>query len=154
MKIKKRFYGFLIIFIGIVCFIGGWWAKSIQCHEEILDLAFKVDSLDWLDYLREDEQLPYFGMKKEDVLPLLPEPEKIESGIILCNNDTLQKLFWIYNPYKKKLKGTSDTIVVDGYYWKIPYNDKPDLYIVFEKKGEEWIVSSCAQWDDSRILID
>jgi hypothetical protein len=151
---KKLIFGLIGIVIGGICFSIGWWIKDVQCEDTILyDYAVKIDSLEKMEFIREDEQLPYYGMKKEEVLALLPSPKDIWSEMILCDS-TIQKMFWLYNPYKEKLKGTRDTIIVDTYYWEIPYHDRPNLYIVFEKRGEEWIVSTCVQWDRERVFID
>jgi hypothetical protein len=154
MKQKKLIFVLIGIVIGGICFAIGWWIKDVQCEDTILyDYAVKIDSLKGAETLRQDEQLPYYGMEKEKVLSLLPSPK--DSGIgMLFDEENLPQWHWLYNPYKEKLKGTQDTIIVDTYYWEIPYHDRPNLYIVFEKRGEQWIVSTCVQWDSERVFID
>jgi hypothetical protein len=154
MKMKKLIFALIGIAIGSICFAIGWWIKDVQCEDTILyDYAVKIDSLKWAETLRQDEQLPYYGMKREEVLALLPPPK--DSGIgMLFDQENLSQWHWLYNPYKEKLKGTRDTIIINTCYWEIPYHDRPNLYIVFEKRGEEWIVSTCVQWDRERVFID
>lgn len=156
MKIKKIIFVLIGIGIGVVCFIAGRWTKNVQCEEDTIccDYALEIDSLKWAEVIREDEQLPYYGMKKEEVLALLPLPKRTDIEIILYDNETILQWHWLYNPYKKRLAGTQDTIIVDQYYWYIPYHDRPDLFIVFEKRGEEWIASTCVQWDSEKVYID
>jgi len=152
MKKTTIIFAFIGIGMGVVCFIAGWKIKNVQCEYELYNYAWQVDSLTRLDWLREEEQLPYYGMKKEEVLALLPTTDYINSGIILYDGGITQ---WrLHYPYVERLRGTQDTIIVDTYYWKIPYHDRPDLFIVFEKQGEEWIVSACVQWDSERVYID
>ena len=154
MKIKKIIIALIGIVFGCVCFITGWKIKDMQCEDTILyDYVFKIDSLEDLEFLREDEQLPYRGMKKEEVLALLPSPKYNTIGTLFDDGD-VRHWHWIHNPYKEKIEGTRDTIIVDTYYWEIPYHDRPNLYIVFEKIGEEWIASTCVQWDRERVYID
>jgi hypothetical protein len=154
MKTKRLIFALIGIGIGIVCFIIGWWTREVQCKNTILyDYAVKIDSLKQLEFIREDDQLPYYGMKRKEVLEILPLPQG-DYTIILFDGDTLMNLFWLYNPYKERLKGTQDTIIVSTYSWEIPYHDRPDLFIVFEKKGEEWVATRCVQWDSERVFID
>jgi hypothetical protein len=158
MKTKRIIFALIIIVIGIISFISGWKIKDIQCEESVLDerlldYAIKIDSLKHIDFLRDEEQLPYYGMKKEEILPLLPEPKYHSIGM-LFDDGNVSSWFWLYNPYKDRIEGTQDTIIVDTYYWEIPYHDRPNLYIVFEKRGEEWIATACIQWDRERVYID
>ncbi len=152
MKIRKIIFALIGVGIGIVCFLAGWCTrdkKEIICY----DYARQIDSLNRLDYIRKNKQLPYYGMKMEEVLEMLPAPQGNRMSV-LFDSDTLMHLFWLYNSYKERLKGTRDTIIVNAYSWEIPYHDRPDLFIVFEKKGEEWIVTTCVQWDSERVWID
>ena len=156
MKAKNLIFALVGIGFGVVCFITGWWIRNEQCDEDTLchEYALQIDSLEWMEVIREDEQLPYYNMKKEDVLVLLPPPNRNVFSGFLFDCEKLSQWHWIYDPYKEKLKGTQDTVIVDTYYWEIPYHDRPNLYIVFEKKGKEWITSTCVQWDSERVYID
>jgi hypothetical protein len=154
MKMKKLIFALIGIVIGAICFAIGWWIKDVQCEDTILyDYAVKIDSLKDLEFLRQDEQLPYRGMKKEEVLAFLPPPKYNTIGT-LFDNGNVRHWHWIYNPYKEKIEGTQDTIIVDTYYWEIPYHDRPSLFVVFEKRGEEWVVSTCVQWNREKVYID
>ena len=153
---KKILLILMIIGLCIVCYIGGWWTRYKLWDESIIcwDYACQVDDLERLKYLMEDEELPYYGMKKEDVLPLLPTPEWSGDSIKLFDDGNLDDLHWLYNPYKERLRGTHDTIMVETYSWVIPYHDRPKLYIVFEKKRDEWIVTAGVQWNPDIVDIE
>ena len=153
-KFKKKLIFVLIgVGIGFTCFVIGWWTKNVQCNNHMLYYSEEIDSLTWAEVLREDEQLPYFCMNKRDVLAELPLPNSHGEGT-LFDDGTMAEWHWIYNPYKKRLSGTRDTIIIDTHYWKIPYHDRPNLYIVFEKKDTSWIATHCVQWDSKRVSID
>jgi hypothetical protein len=149
MKTKRIIFALIVIVIGIVCFISGWKIKDIQCEKTILnelfDCEIEIDSLKTIQYLRRDEQLPYNGMLKNEILRKLPK-EKWHSIDTLFDDGKVFSWHWLYNPYKERIEGTQDTIIIDTYYWEIPYHDRPNLYIVFEKKGEQWIGATCVQW--------
>ena len=72
MKIKKIIFVFIGIVIGVICFIAGWEVKNVQCEDELYDYALQIDSLECLEELRQDEQLPYYGMMQISEIP--PQP--------------------------------------------------------------------------------
>ena len=153
---KKRLIFIIIgLGIGVICFIAGWWVRNVQCDEFTIcyDYAVKIDSLKWLEVVREDEQLPYYGMKKEKALAVLPQPRYSENKIVY-DDGNLSLWHLLYRPYEKRVIGTQDTIIVEYYYWEIPYHDRPNLYIVFEKKDTSWIATTCIQWNPELVYID
>ncbi len=147
MRKKKLIFALIVVIIGIVGFISGWWIKSIECEETIhYDYVVKLDSLKNMEFVREEGQLPYKGMIKEKVLEMLPEP-KYHYPVALFY-DKKSAMHWLYSPiYEEKLKRSKDTIHVETYYWEIPYHDRPSLYIVFENINNEWIATACVQWN-------
>ena len=142
-----------LILVGFVCFFIGFCIAYIYQKEQYKKLEWKIDSLEKMEYIRENEQLPYYGMKKEEVLSLLPKPQNHSIGT-LFDDGTTSQWHWIVNSYKSKLEGTQDTIIIDAYDWYIPYHDRPNLSIVFEKTDEGWIATTCVQWDGERVHID
>ena len=156
MKVKKVIFALSVIVFGIICFIAGGKVNEIQYEDTMLYYYKKINSSDSLErsmMLRENKQLLYYGMKKEEVLAILPPPNG-NSVKVLFDGDALMNLFWLYNSYQKKLRGTQDTVIVETYYWEIPYHDRPNLLIVFEKKDTSWIATTCVQWNPELVYID
>ena len=155
MKIKKLIYVLTVIGFGIICFIVGEKVKEVEYEDTILSWSKKLnisDSLERSMILRQNKQLPYYGMKKEEVLAVLPPPNRNDIEILFDGNDIM--CFWLFSSYKRKLEDTQDTVIVNTYYWNIPYHDRPDLFIVFEKKDTSWIATTCVQWDREMVYID
>lgn len=154
MKINKIVFVLILIGISVVCFIAGWRAKNVQID---YNYGWQIDSLKQMEYLRRNAQLPYFGKRKEDVLKMLsPLEEDACVAFTLFDNGNLSRKYspWGYSSYVNRVKNTKDTLFLTLCYWKIPYNERPDLYIVFEKKDTNWIVTSCTQYNSDIVQID
>ena len=153
MKIKKMVFVLIVIGISIVCFIAGWWTKNVQID---YDYSWRIDSLKQMEYLRRNAQLPYFGKRKEDVLKMLPALADTCVSFTLFDNGNLSRKYspWSYSSYVNRVKNTKDTLFLSVCYWKIPYSERPDLYIVFEKIDTDWIVTSCTQYNSDIVQID
>jgi hypothetical protein len=140
--------------IGIACFFLGFFFQKRQCEKFTLELAWRIDDLKQMETYRRNEQLPYFGLEKDEVLAMLPKPEWGDSEPLPMFDDGSESIFWLYWQYLSRLTGTKDTIYLSTYYWEIPYSDRPNLYIVFEKIDTSMIVTECVQWDAKRVSID
>ena len=138
----------------LLCLFTGYLFGAHSKDDEMYDLYYVCDSLETLSYIRVDEELPYWGMKQDDVLSMLPEPSQV-SDTIKLTDDMEVKLHGIYDRFLERLSGTADEIKVMTFFWKFPDQDSSKLYIVFELMDDSvWIANSCIQWKSNELYLD
>lgn len=116
------------------------------------DLHFYKDSVSNLDFIRENEQLPYFRMELNKVLSMLPAPSDTCTCRIV---DDAQYDYYVTRPYYEKLIGTDDTILVKIYFWKF---DMPQhsykMWVSFQEIDSTWIATDCYCYDMQSVNVD
>ncbi|MDR1793001.1 MAG: hypothetical protein LBR36_06135 [Bacteroidales bacterium] len=135
-----------IIFGGILCFSLGWISRNKYFDDYEVEYYFELDSIKQLFYLREESQSLFYQKTEEEVLAVLPTPKSDSKGR-LFDDGNIDNWHWLLNPYKNRLAGTKDTLYMHTYTWVIPYRDRPNIYIVFEKDSNQWIATACVEWD-------
>jgi len=144
------------VVIGVICFIAGGKVKEKQYEDTMLYYYKELNRFDSIEMsmaFRSNKQLSYYGMKREEVLAVLPPPQYNENKIVY-DDGNIPSWHSLYRPYEDRVIGTQDTIIVNTCAWEIPYHDRPSLLIVFEKRGEEWIATKCLQWNPKLVDID
>ena len=149
---KKIKPAILLIFVGTICFVCGWSIKNVQFLEMEFNYGIIIDSIKKSEFLREEEQSKYFGMKEEDVIKLLPTPNDYRE-VLVFDDGEIDEWHWMYLLFANRIKNTNDTLIIRKYYWNIPYVDRPSIYIAFEEKDSVWIATVCVEWDPGWVDI-
>jgi hypothetical protein len=133
----------------ISSFIAGWTLNEKKMMSEVIRYyAIQIDSLARTTCIREDEELPYYNERAEIVFKKLPNQNTFQGkGVPFFDNGKLDNVSWIYRPYVSRVKDTNDTLWLEVYQWTLPYSDRPNLLIIFEKTEKGWIATNCVQWD-------
>lgn len=129
--------------------------SGVHSKENEMDSIYHVcDSLKRLSFIRIDAELPYYGMKKNDVLSMLPKPSQVSDTLRLTDT-TVVDLHGLYDKFQERLSGTTNEIKVMTFFWNFPDQDSTKLYIVFEWVGDSvWITNSCIQWKSNDLQLD
>ena len=145
---------FLLTTSLLICLYVGYLFGAHSRDKEMYDLYHVYDSLQTLSTIREDAELPYYGMKQDVVLSMLPNPS-VESDTIRLTANREVGLFGIYDKFLERLSGSSDEIILKTFYWSFPDKDSTVLFIVFEWVGDSvWIANSCLQWKSNEMYLD
>ena len=118
----------------------------------IWDIGRENISLERYKYYRESRDLIYYGLSKDSVVKMLPEPEfdfvvKLDSSMKATYNHWYYKHF-----FETYLKSRYDTIEVKIVRWRIPYHEIPNLFLGFIKRDSVWVVDDGIQWDDNTYI--
>ena len=136
----------------ILCLFGGY-LFGVHSKENDVDSIYHVcDSLERLSFIRVDAELPYYGMKQDDVLSMPPKATQVSDTIRLTDNMVVD-LHGLYDKFQERLSGTNNEIKVMTFFWNFHDQDSSKLYIVFEWVDDSiWIANSCIQWKSKDLL--
>ena len=152
---KNKIGGIMLVIAGIISGLClGYFINESKYENKERNYIWTIDSLKEMEYIREDAQLPYFLKKKEDVLKMLPTPlTKDSKNFPFFDDGSLDKKHWVYFPYIDRVQNTKDTLWLCTYFWEIPFSERPELHIVFEKTDTGWIATSCIQYNPEKVII-
>lgn len=153
----RKWINIIISTILMLLFLGvGYLLGAHSKDNEIYDLYHVYDSLRTLSNIRVDAELPYYGMKQDDVLLMLPEPSAVSDTMRLTATMEFDlESHGIYDSFLERLSGTADEINVMTFFWNFPDKDSTRLFIVFEWVDDSvWIANSCVQWKSNELYLD
>lgn len=140
----------------LLCLCVGYLLGAHSKDNEMYDLYHVYDSLKTLSNIRVDAELPYYGMKQDDVLSMLPEPSAVSDTMRLTATMEFDlESHGIYDKFLERLYGTSEEVKVMTFFWNFLDKDSTRLIIVFERVDDSvWIANSCLQWKSNELQLD
>lgn len=117
-------------------------------------MQWRADSLDFLKYVREGDQLPYLGQSYDSIRILLPQPSRDTLWKFVGKLKDLDQYSWAARKILLKFKKSdADTVVMRFVSWNLPYNDMPNLFIGFVKDSNNiWRAEDCVQWSEMAFI--
>ena len=147
-RIKKRNAVIFILLSIILIFIGLYLYERLTYRKLFWEIAGEYQMCSSYKSFRSGEDLIYYGLPKDEVMKMLPEP--LHDGVIKLDSSMVSPNLWWYYHYfaRTYLKSKYDTIEVNVLEFRIPYHEIPNLYLGLIKRDSIWVVERGVQWND------
>lgn len=153
-KNKKNRLTICILYFVILLLFGLLFCQRSYYRNMCREMQWRADSLDFLKYVREGDQLPYLGQSYDSIRILLPQPSRDTLWKFVGKLKDLDQYSWAARKILLKFKKSdADTVVMRFVSWNLPYNDMPNLFIGFVKDSNNiWRAEDCVQWSEMAFI--
>lgn len=153
-KNKKNRVTIIILYLVILFLSGLLICQRSYYRSMCWEMQKRGDSLEFLQGMREGNQLPYLGLSYDSIRQLLPLPAKDTLWKFVGKLKSLDQYSW---PARKILSGfkktDADTVIMRFVVWNLPYNDLPNLFIGFVQDSNRiWYAEDCVQWSEMTMI--